>query len=124
MVPDLRIMFPTPLMNADGNVKVSVNSVTIAADVIKGGFRCASDGHLHINTSGIAPEVFSAGFAQLNDGALCVALGGVIDHFNEGIPCTIEGKVVGQLNLVPSVNDAFIAGIAVGALGGVYFNAL
>ena len=117
-------MFPTPLMNADGNVKVAVNSVAIASDVIKGSFRCASDGHLHINTSGLAPEVFSEGFGKLNDGALCVALGGAIDHYVEGIPCTVNGRVVGQLNLVPPANTAMIAGIAVGPAGGVYFNSL
>ena len=43
-----------------------------------------------------------------------------IHHYAQGLPFDNEGRLVEQLNQPESPGDAFVGGIRVGPLGGVY----
>jgi hypothetical protein len=43
-----------------------------------------------------------------------------INHFIGGLPSAVGGQLVGQLNQPESPGDAFVGGIRVGPLGGIY----
>jgi hypothetical protein len=84
-----------------------------------GGLLVEPDGKIHVS-SFLLPQVFPNGFGARNDGKLCIAYGGVIAGYNQGLPIDADGRLVCQLNQPASPGDAFVGGIRVGVLGGVY----
>jgi hypothetical protein len=67
-----------------------------------------------------APTRFLDGFGVTDEGKLCIAPGGVIHSFNQGIPMTADGRMVTQLNVAPWPGDVYVDQIRVGPAGGVY----
>ena len=65
------------------------------------------------------PHYFANGFMVDETGTLQVGQP-PIHHFNQGLPVDSEGGLVVQLNQPESPGDAFVGGIRVGPLGGVY----
>lgn len=84
-----------------------------------GGLVLGEQGVLYV-TDTLLPELFVNGFGARHDGRLCVAFGGAIDFFSQGLPFTNDGRLVCQLNQTPADTDPFVGGIRVGQLGGVY----
>jgi len=88
-------------------------------DVYNGGIAMTPLGVVRV-TQGSAPTGFVNGLGVVNPGALAIALGGVIAGYNNGLPVTDTGALVCQLNQPVSPGDAYVGGIRVGPLGGVY----
>lgn len=110
-------MFPGQ-RTADGALYIT----TIAPQpdsTFQNGLAVSAAGALHV-TEGAAPQQFHSGFGVMNLGALCILLGGTVATYNEGIPMTADGRVVAQLNQPVSPGDAYVGGVRVGPLGGVY----
>jgi hypothetical protein len=63
---------------------------------------------------------FIGGHMATNAGQLCIAPGGVRAGWLNGLPVTVDGRLVTQLNEPVDPDDAFVGGIRVGPLGGVY----
>jgi len=83
-----------------------------------GGIAHSPDGQVRI--AAVTPSVFTNGFGLTNTGQLCVAPGGTIANYAMGLPFTSDGRLVTQLNQAPLATDAYVGGIRVGPLGGVY----
>lgn len=88
-------------------------------DFFNSGIAMTADGAVRV-TSGSAPQVFNNGFGLMNIGALCIAPGGTIAMYQAGLPFTVDGRLVVQLNNTPAPSDPYVGGIRVGPLGGVY----
>lgn len=88
-------------------------------DTFVGGIAYTADGVMRV-TDGSDPQTYSNGVGVMNIGAVCIDPGGTIDHFQGGLPCTADGRLVVQLNQPVSPGDAFVGGIRVGPLGGIY----
>jgi hypothetical protein len=104
-------------LTSDGALYVS----TIApqpTDVFWEGIARAPDGATRVVA--VAPDLFNNGLGMKEPGAVAVAFGGVIAGYQNGLPFTSDGRLVCQLNQPVSPGDAYVGGIRVGPLGGVY----
>jgi hypothetical protein len=82
------------------------------------GFRLGQIGPVrYVNSD--APTKFQNGVGMIGD-AICIALGSVIHHYLNGLPRTLAGAIVGQINNVTTVNDTFVNKMRLGPLGGLY----
>ena len=84
-----------------------------------GGIAVSTAGVLYVSST-LPPQVFTNGFGLREDGRLCIAYGGTIAQFLGGLPFTVDGRLVCQLNVAPWPGDSYIGGIRVGPAGGVY----
>lgn len=91
----------------------------IASEPRNGGIAFSNTGQVHVSTA-LAPQLDVNGFAVRSDGTLCIAYGGAIASWQQGLPFTSDGRLVTQLNTVPAASDPYVGGIRVGPLGGVY----
>lgn len=88
-------------------------------DFFNSGIAMTPEGAVRV-TDGAAPQVFNNGLGMMTIGALCVDPGGTIAGYQAGLPATVDGRLVVQLNQPVSPGDSFVGGIRVGPLGGVY----
>lgn len=102
----------------DGSLLTSVIAPQ-PGDSFVGGIALSPDGAVRI-TDGSDPQVYANGFGLMNIGAVCVDPGGAIDHYAMGLPFTVDGRLVVQLDQPVSPGDAYVGGVRVGPLGGVY----
>jgi hypothetical protein len=102
--------------DAQGRLYVTSAAPT-AASFFKGGVAMTALGQVHITAT--LPSVFANGLPLLHDGSLCVAAGGTVFGFENGIPFDVAGSIVTTLNLVPTATDPYSNGVRVGA-GGVF----
>jgi hypothetical protein len=78
-----------------------------------------ADGWVHV--SGNAPQRFDQGKGFMNNGDLCIdQLGGAVVGYVGGLPVTATGALKCQLNQPVSPGDAYVGGLRVGPLGGLY----
>ena len=89
-------------------------------DPYVGGIAVTPDGAIHIDEFGV-PSKFVNGFGVTNLGALCVNLSNAaIAGYSQGLPFDSVGNLVCQLNQPVSPGDAYVGGLRVGVLGGLY----
>lgn len=88
-------------------------------DTFNGGIAYTPDGILRV-TDGANPQVYVNGIGVMNIGAVCIDPGGIIANYQGGLPVTADGRLVVQLNQPVSPGDAYVGGIRVGPLGGIY----
>lgn len=93
-------------------------STPAGPQLAQGGISVRDDGSVFV-MNGTGPNS-SGGHMITGAGQLCIAPGGAIDHYVNGLPVTVDGRLVTQLNQVPAPSDAWVGGIRVGPLGGVY----
>lgn len=103
---------------ADGSLLINTTTPN-GAQVFNGGVALDTNTGAVFVMNGTGP-VYQGGLRFTNVGQLCIAPGGVIDHYVNGLPVNIDGRLVTQLNQPVSPGDAFVGGIRVGPLGGVY----
>jgi len=90
-----------------------------ASDVRVGGVALTAEGWVHVNAN--APQKFDQGKAFSNNGDLSVDLSGSpIARYMNGLPLTATGALKCQLNQPVSPGDAYVGGLRVGPLGGLY----
>lgn len=97
--------------------------VTTAAsqpsDKASGGVTMNALGAIYVNAN--TPQKFDQGKGFMNNGDLCIDVaGGAIAGYVGGLPVTITGALKCQLNQPVSTGDAYVGGLRVGPLGGVY----
>lgn len=103
----------------DGALYITESAPT-AGDPANGGVSMTNDGSVHVDGL-LPPQVFANGFGFRNNGALCInKLGTAIAGYHQGLPFNSAGQLVCQLNQPVSPGDAFVGGIRVGPLGGIY----
>ena len=68
----------------------------------------------------IDPRIRTVNGVPMNGDAVAFAVGGTIHHYLDGLPMTVDGRLVGQLNAVTSSSDTFVEKVRVGPLGGIY----
>jgi hypothetical protein len=91
----------------------------VATDPRVGGVTLTPDGVVKVNAN--TPQVFDQGKGFLINGALCIDVAGTaIAGYVGGLPVTASGALKCQLNQPVSPGDAYVGGIRVGPLGGVY----
>lgn len=73
-----------------------------------------------VRATAAAPEVFVNGVGVRNVGAICIAPGGAVAGYICGLPATVDGRLVTQLNQPVSPGDAYVSSFRVGPLGGLY----
>jgi len=89
-------------------------------DPYNGGIAVTPDGVIHVDEFGV-PSNFANGLGVTNFGSLNVNLSGAaIAGYNQGLPIDSVGNLICQLNQPVSPGDAFVGGVRVGPLGGVY----
>jgi hypothetical protein len=111
-------MLPQASVAPDGSLYV-VNGAAGPADVRVGGVLVTPEGAVHINFN--APQVFDQGKAFSRAGDLSIDLAGTpVAGYVGGLPVTANGALKCQLNQPVSPGDAFVGGVRVGPLGGVY----
>jgi hypothetical protein len=76
-----------------------------------------NEGSVKISPNG--PQRFDQGKGFMNNGALCTSNEAIAGYVG-GLPVTATGALKVQLNQPVSPGDAFVGGIRVGPLGGVY----
>ena len=101
---------------ADGALYIST-AAPLATDPRLGGICMTHDGAVKISTNG--PQKFQNGFGMMNNGALCTS-NEPIAGYNNGLPVVASGALKVQLNQPVSPGDAYVGGVRVGPLGGVY----
>lgn len=111
MLPGLR----TP----EGAVYILDSLPDAAGAGFNGGVLVEPTGEVHVSSI-LAPQQFVNGFGVRSDGKLCIAYGGTIANYQQGLPFTSDGRLVAQLDQTPAPTDPFVGGIRVGPLGGVY----
>lgn len=84
----------------------------------QGGIATSKDGQVHI-LDGVGTRN-NGGLITDHDGRLCIIYGAAIDRFEGGLPKTVDGYLVCQMNQTPAPTDPFVGGLRVGPLGGVY----
>jgi hypothetical protein len=110
MLPGLR----TP----DGALYVTT-AASLPTDVQAGGVKMTAEGVVHVNAN--APQRFDQGKGFMNNGDLCIDVaGGAIAGYVGGLPVTATGALKCQLNQPVSPGDAYVGGLRVGPLGGLY----
>ena len=111
-------MLPQASVSPDGSLYV-VNGAAGPNDVRVGGVLVTPTGAIHVNAN--APQRFDQGKAFSNAGDLSIDLAGSpVAGYVGGLPVTANGALKCQLNQPVSPGDAFVGGIRVGPLGGVY----
>lgn len=101
----------------DGSLYVTE---TAPPDVqFEGGVAVGTQGAIFA-TSTLPIQSVANGFGVRQNGQLCIAYGGTAKFWQGGLPFTADGQLVCQLNQPESPGDAFVGGIRVGPLGGVY----
>ena len=80
-----------------------------------GGMCLSNTGQLHV-TSSVGTR-FNGGHMTTDDGSLCIAAGGAIAGYTNGLPVTSTGQLVTQLNATPVAADPYVGGVRVGAAG-------
>jgi len=85
---------------------------------LRGGIAMLPTGRTCINN--ILETTFVNGFMVDTVGSLVVNVGGTIVGYHMGLPRDVEGRLVGQLDVVPAATDPYVNGVRVGPLGGVY----
>jgi hypothetical protein len=75
------------------------------------------EGQIRVTPNGA--QRFDQGKGFTNNGALCTSNGPAVGYVG-GLPVTASGALKVQLNQPVSPGDAFVGGIRVGPLGGVY----
>jgi hypothetical protein len=105
------------LKTSDGSLYITEEG-SQPSDVFLGGLRMTPEGIVRATEN--APQVFANGFGVSESGPLCISFGGVMANYQQGLPFTADGRLVCQLNQPVSPGDAFVGGIRVGPLGGVY----
>jgi hypothetical protein len=111
-------MLPPASVAPDGSLYVVIGAAG-PADTRVGGVLVTPAGSIHVN--GNAPQRFDQGKGFMNNGDLCLdLLGEPIAGYVGGLPVTAVGAIKAQLNQPVSPGDAFVGGIRVGPLGGVY----
>lgn len=103
---------------ADGSLQINTTTPN-GAQVFAGGFALDKTTGANYVFNGNGP-VFIGGHMVTDVGQLCIAPGGTIAGYVNGLPVTADGRLVTQLNQTPGANDPFVGGIRVGPLGGVY----
>ena len=90
-----------------------------ASDPRIGGVCMTPDGVVKVNAN--APQRFDQGKGFMNNGALCIDVLGspAVGHVG-GLPVTATGALKCQLNQPVSPGDAYVGGLRVGPLGGLY----
>ena len=83
-----------------------------------GGFAVKPLGVLYATTA--VGTRFNGGHMTTDLGQLCIAPGGVTAGYVNGLPVTVDGRLVVQLNVAVLPSDPFVGGIRVGPNGGVY----
>jgi hypothetical protein len=90
-----------------------------AGDPVSGGVTMTHDGWVRVNAN--APQKFDQGKGFVLNGALCIdVLGSAIAGYVNGLPVTATGALKCQLNQPVSPGDAYVGGLRVGSLGGLY----
>ncbi len=102
----------------DGALYV-VNGAAGPADTRTGGVLLTPDGSVHINAN--APQRFDQGKGFSLAGDLSIDLAGSpVAGYVGGLPVTANGALKCQLNQPVSPGDAYVGGLRVGPLGGLY----
>lgn len=83
-----------------------------------GGISVEPDGAINVTTG--LPDLFVNGFGATTGGVLSIDLGGLVDKFQQGLPFNSSGQLVCQLNQPENADDAYVGGIRVDSVGGVY----
>ena len=110
MLPGLR----TP----DGALYVTT-AAPLASDPREGGVCMTPEGVVRVNAN--APQKYDQGKGFTNNGSLCIdVLGSPIAGYVGGLPVTANGALRCQLNQPVSPGDAYVGGLRVGPLGGLY----
>lgn len=103
---------------ADGALVITTVA-PVATDPRLGGVALTPDGVVKVNAN--TPQVFDQGKGFMINGALCIDVAGTaIAGYVGGLPVTATGALKCQLNQPVSPGDAFVGGVRVGPLGGVY----
>lgn len=103
---------------SDGALYVTT-AAYLPSDTFSGGVMMNAAGAIHVNAN--TPQQFSQGRGFMNNGDLCIDIaGGAIAGYINGLPVTATGALKCQLNQPVSPGDAYIGGIRVGPLGGIY----
>lgn len=103
---------------ADGALYVTT-AADAPSDVFLGGVKMTAEGVIHVNAN--TPQKFDQGKAFMINGDLCIDIAGSpTAGFVGGLPVTATGALKCQLNQPMSPGDAYVGGIRVGPLGGVY----
>jgi len=112
-------MLPQASVAPDGSLYVT-NVAPDPTDFQVGGVTVTAAGSVRVN--GNAPNAFDQGKGFLkSNGALCLDfLGSPVAGYMQGLPVTVAGAILAQLNQPVSPGDSFVGGIRVGPLGGVY----
>jgi hypothetical protein len=106
------------LKTADGALYVTTVAPA-AGDPVSGGVTMSQEGWVRVNAN--APQRFDQGKGFLNSGALCIdQLGSPVAGYVNGLPVTATGALKCQLNQSVSPGDAYVGGLRVGPLGGLY----
>ena len=111
-------MLPQASVSPDGSLYV-VNGAAGPNDVRVGGVLVTPEGSVHINAN--APQRFDQGKGFSSAGDLSVdVLGTPVAGYVGGLPVTANGALKCQLNQPVSPGDAYVGGLRVGPLGGIY----
>lgn len=106
------------LKTSDGALYVT-NQAPAAGDTASGGVTMSPEGWVRVN--GNSPQQFDQGKGFMQNGALCVdLLGSAVAGYANGLPVTATGALKCQLNQPVSPGDAYVGGLRVGPLGGLY----
>lgn len=105
-------MIPRCAIQSDGSLNLT--STEDAGNVFVGGILVNPDGAIRASVD--APEVFNSGFGLRHSGELCIAEGGTIATYVQGLPVTSDGQLVVQSG-TPGETDLFHNGICVNGLG-------
>jgi hypothetical protein len=104
------------LKTADGALYVTTVAPA-AGDPVSGGVTMTQEGWVRVNFN--SPQRFDQGKAFTNNSALCVSNAAIAGYVN-GLPVTATGALKCQLNQPVSPGDAYVGGLRVGPLGGLY----
>ena len=103
---------------ADGALYVTTVAPA-ATDVQSGGVTMTAEGQVHVGAN--APQKFDQGKGFMLNGDLCIDVAGSpIVGYVGGLPVTATGALKCQLNQPVSPGDAYVGGLRVGVLGGLY----
>ena len=88
------------------------------------GFGYSATGQLCVTTTLTPNDTYEGGIRRSSTGALVVAAQGGTLSYNGGWPCNLggasDGAVARQVDTTPAATDPFVAGVRIGAAGGVY----
>lgn len=109
MLPGART--PTGALYVDSAAPSSLSNAN-------GGVSVEPDGS--INTTPTVSATFANGVEVSAVGAMSIAVGGTITNYQQGLPFNSAGQLVCQLNQPENPDDAYVGGVRVGTVGGVY----